>query len=78
MGSAGLSQRQLFGDIPSDVREALGELATDAQVAIQFNRSTPGLTTTLIGMGDPQHVEENLRVAQHPALTPDAFFSLFR
>jgi aryl-alcohol dehydrogenase-like predicted oxidoreductase len=78
MGSAGLSQRQLFGQVPSDVREILGEFSTDAQYAIQFNRSTPGLTTTLIGMGNPQHVEENLRVAQRSALTPDAFFSLFR
>jgi aryl-alcohol dehydrogenase-like predicted oxidoreductase len=78
MGSAGLAQRQLFGQVPSDVRESLGQFETDAQYAIQFNRSTPGLTTTLIGMGNPQHVEENLRVAQHSALAPDEFFAFFR
>jgi aryl-alcohol dehydrogenase-like predicted oxidoreductase len=78
MGSAGLSQRQLFGQVPSDVKEILGEFVTDAQYAIQFNRSTPGLTSTLIGMGNPQHVEENLRVAERAGLTPDAFFALFR
>lgn len=78
MGSAGLAQRQLFGQVPADVREVLGDFETDAQYAIQFNRSTPGLTSTLIGMGNPQHVAENLRVAKRSALAPDEFFALFR
>jgi aryl-alcohol dehydrogenase-like predicted oxidoreductase len=33
----------------------------DPQAAIQFVRSTPGITTALVGMSRVEHVEENLR-----------------
>jgi aryl-alcohol dehydrogenase-like predicted oxidoreductase len=32
----------------------------DPQAAIQFVRSTPGITTALVGMSRVEHVEENL------------------
>ena len=32
----------------------------DPQAAIEFVRSTPGITTALIGMSRVEHVEENL------------------
>jgi aryl-alcohol dehydrogenase-like predicted oxidoreductase len=57
--------------------EAFPGLSTSAQRALQFARSTPGVTTALVGMGRREHVAENLDVARvEPA--PDAVSSLFR
>lgn len=78
VGSAGLYQRRVLGQIPDEVKAALGDFATDAQSAIYFNRSTPGLTTTLVGMSTPDHVAENLVAAQRAGLAPDRFFDLLR
>ncbi|HEY4424706.1 MAG TPA: aldo/keto reductase [Pyrinomonadaceae bacterium] len=36
-----------------------------AQQAIEFVRSTPGITTALIGMSSVEHVEENLAMGLH-------------
>ena len=46
------------------VRIPAGSLATDAQTAIQFVRSTPGVTTALVGMSSVEHVEENLALVR--------------
>ena len=51
--------------------------ATSAQRAIQFVRSTPGLTTALIGMKRAAHVEENLALAQQPLLSPEHLAGIF-
>ena len=77
MGSAALAQAQLLGQIPLALKDMLGDWTTEAQVALQFNRSTPGLTTILVGMGSAHHVEENLAVARAPSLAPEEFFALF-
>jgi aryl-alcohol dehydrogenase-like predicted oxidoreductase len=37
-------------------------LSQDAQRAIQFTRSTPGITVALVGMSKPAHVAENVAV----------------
>lgn len=76
MCSASIQQGQLAGDLPPIVSEIFGELNTDAQRAIQFVRSTPGVTTALIGMSSVAHVEENLRVAQVPPTSVRDFSSL--
>ena len=68
VGSATLYQGQLTRDLPPFVRERLGT-ATDAESAIQFSRSAPGLATALVGMSRAQHVDANLKVAAH-AVTP--------
>jgi aryl-alcohol dehydrogenase-like predicted oxidoreductase len=67
MGSATLYQGRLTHSLPAFVGKALG-MKSDAENAIQFSRSTPGLTTSLIGMGHPGHVTANLK----PALLPPA------
>lgn len=64
VGSAGLLQAWLIGKIPSVLKQVLGDLQTDTLYALQFNRSIPGLTTTLVGMSNPDHVRENLAVAR--------------
>jgi aryl-alcohol dehydrogenase-like predicted oxidoreductase len=64
MGSATLYQARLTQGLPDFVGSVLG-MKTDADNAIQFSRSAPGLTTSLIGMGREEHVAVNLK----PALT---------
>ena len=64
MGSATLYQARLTQGLPDFVSSVLG-MTTDADNAIQFARSAPGLTTALIGMGRKEHVAVNLK----PALT---------
>jgi len=67
VGSATLYQGRLAQGLPEVVGRVLG-LNSDAENAIQFSRSAPGLTTSLIGMGRKQHVAMNLK----PALVPPA------
>jgi aryl-alcohol dehydrogenase-like predicted oxidoreductase len=58
--SATLMQSQLAANLPPAVRELFPALATDAQRAVAFVRSLPGVTTALVGMKQRGHVEENL------------------
>src|SRR5687768_844473 len=64
IASASMLQARLARGLPEQIRERLGELQTDAQTAIQFVRSTPGITTALVGMSRVEHVEENLALVQ--------------
>jgi aryl-alcohol dehydrogenase-like predicted oxidoreductase len=77
MCSASILQSKLTQNLPPFVREALEGLSTDAQRAIQFVRSTPGVTTALIGMSQRSHVEENLSVAKVPPASVEDFFKMF-
>lgn len=78
MASASILQGKLATQLPSFVGEALAGLSTDAQRALQFTRSTPGITTALVGMKSIAHVEENLVVAQAPPASMGQFQKLFR
>ncbi len=72
VSSASILQGQLAHGLPETVREPLGSLATDALTAIQFVRSTPGITTALVGMSSREHVEENLQLVRvEPAHADD-------
>jgi aryl-alcohol dehydrogenase-like predicted oxidoreductase len=64
MCSASIFQGKLAQNLPPFIGAALTGLSTDAQRAIQFVRSTPGVTTALVGMSQRSHVEENLMVAR--------------
>ena len=66
MASASILQGQLARNLPPMVATVLPGLATDAQRALQFVRSTPGIGTALVGMKSAAHVEENARVAAVP------------
>ena len=65
IGSATLQQGQLTHGLPGFVGNILG-LNSDAENAIQFSRSTPGIATSLVGMGHAERVAANLK----PALVP--------
>jgi aryl-alcohol dehydrogenase-like predicted oxidoreductase len=77
MASASVYQGQLTRNLPAVLAEHLPGLATDAQRALQFVRSTPGIGTALVGMKSVQHVEENAGVAATAPVTWDRFQALF-
>lgn len=77
VASASILQGRVAQDVPEALREPLGSLATDAQTAIQFVRSTPGITTALVGMSRPAHVDENLQLTRVEPVLPEDFMRLF-
>ena len=76
IGSATLYQSRLTHGLPDFVSQALG-MKSDAENAIQFSRSTPGLTSSLIGMRRKQHVEANLKPASIPTTPLEQWSKLF-
>jgi len=68
--SAPLYGGRLLGQIPDFVRDAFPEAPSDAMTAIQFVRSTAGITSAVVGMREPEHVAENLRLAGIPRADP--------
>jgi len=77
MASASMYQGQLARNLPTVIGEFLPGLATDAQRALQFVRSTPGLGTALVGMRRREHVDENARLLAVPPLPWETFGKLF-
>jgi aryl-alcohol dehydrogenase-like predicted oxidoreductase len=77
MCSASIFQAKLAQNLPRFVGAALTGLSTDAQRAIQFVRSTPGVTTALVGMSQRSHVEENLMVARTPPASLEQWLRVF-
>jgi aryl-alcohol dehydrogenase-like predicted oxidoreductase len=77
VGSASLYQGRLTDGLPGFVREVLG-FKTDGENAIQFARSAPGLLTALVGMGQREHVAQNLRPALVPPARADVWEKLFQ
>jgi len=76
MGSATLYQGRLLQGLPAFVTHTLG-MKNDSENAIQFARSAPGLTTSLIGMGHPDHVVANLMPALLLPAKADDWVKLF-
>jgi aryl-alcohol dehydrogenase-like predicted oxidoreductase len=76
IGSATLQQGQLTHGLPDFVSRILG-LDSDAENAIQFSRSAPGMTTSLVGMGHKERVDANLRPALIPPMRVEEWNKLF-
>ncbi|MBI3324755.1 MAG: aldo/keto reductase [Candidatus Omnitrophica bacterium] len=74
--SASLLQRQLAA-LPDGIRRLIPGPSTDAQRAIQFARSVPGVAACLVGMKQLAHVNENLGVMAGDPLTSDELGRLF-
>ena len=73
VASASTLQGRVLSAIPENIRAPLGSLRTDAQTAIQFVRSTPGITTALIGMSSEDHVVENMELCKAPVVSQTDF-----
>jgi aryl-alcohol dehydrogenase-like predicted oxidoreductase len=78
MCSASVLQGQLTHDLPAIITDTFPGLETDGQRALQFVRSTPGVTTALVGMKRIEHVEENLNLARTPPAAWEQYSKLFQ
>jgi aryl-alcohol dehydrogenase-like predicted oxidoreductase len=76
--SASLMQGRLARGMPTMLAEAFPGFASDAQRALQFARSTPGVDTALVGMKSAAHVAHNLAAAAQPPATFEALMKLFK
>jgi aryl-alcohol dehydrogenase-like predicted oxidoreductase len=76
VASASLLQGQVARNLPAFVAEALG-LESDAERALQFVRSSPGITTALVGMSRVEHVRANARLVGVAPAIVDQFSKLF-
>jgi len=77
MCSASILQGQLACALPAIIADTFSRLETDGQRALQFVRSTPGVTTALVGMKQIAHVDENLRTAHIPPAPWEQYAKLF-
>ncbi|MGH9814768.1 MAG: aldo/keto reductase [Candidatus Acidiferrales bacterium] len=76
VASASLMQGRLARGLPPVVTQALG-LESDHLRAIQFARSSPGITTALVGMSRAAHVAENLKLVGVAPARQEQFLRLF-
>lgn len=74
--SASIAQGDLAAGMPEEVAEQLaGE--TTAQRAINFARSAPGVTSSLVGASTASHVRENLDAGRYEPMGANAFDAVF-
>jgi aryl-alcohol dehydrogenase-like predicted oxidoreductase len=64
VASASILQSKLADGLPAAVAKSIPGFETDAQRAIQFARSGPGISVALVGMSCVAHVRENLGVSR--------------
>ncbi|MEJ2006840.1 MAG: aldo/keto reductase [Acidobacteriota bacterium] len=76
--SASLLQGRLAQGLPEEFQQWMPGLTTDAQRAIQFARSTPGITCALVGMSRREHLEEDLATASVPPLSLNEYRKMFQ
>lgn len=77
MCSASIMQGKIAQGVPLYIREVLGNPTTDAMSGIQFVRSTPNVTTALVGMSSVAHVAENMELAKIEPVSSDKYQQLF-
>jgi aryl-alcohol dehydrogenase-like predicted oxidoreductase/catechol 2,3-dioxygenase-like lactoylglutathione lyase family enzyme len=76
--SASLLQGRLTRGMPAILSEAFPGFDSDAQRALQFVRSTPGVNVALAGMSSAAHVTHNLATARHPPASFESLMKLFK
>jgi aryl-alcohol dehydrogenase-like predicted oxidoreductase len=75
--SASILQGKLARNLSANVRETLGNPESDALASLQFVRSTPFVTTALVGMSKTSHVEENMSLARIEPVSTETYQQLF-
>lgn len=78
VASASILQSRLALEMPPVLAERIPGLRTDAQRAIQFVRSTPGIRIALVGMSQAAHVIENLEIAAASPASLAAYEQFFQ
>jgi aryl-alcohol dehydrogenase-like predicted oxidoreductase len=78
VASATLLQTRVLGNMPDGASGIFPGLGSDAQRAIQFTRSTPGISVALVGMGRREHVLENLGVARFSPAAREDYLRLYQ
>ena len=76
-GSASILQGRLAVELPEEIGEAFPDAHPGAQAALQFSRSAPGMTASLVGVSSPAHAEEDFGLAQIPPAPEAAVLGLF-
>jgi len=76
-GSASLLQGRLAGDLPEEIEEAFPEASTGGQRALQFARSAPGMSTSLVGVSRIEHAKDNFALTGVSPASPDTVMGLF-
>ncbi|MEZ4215524.1 MAG: aldo/keto reductase [Myxococcota bacterium] len=78
LASAPLFGGRIVGHVPAFVRAAYPETRGDAQCALQFARSTHGVSTVVVGLREPAHVDAAVALARTPPAEPAIAAGLFR
>jgi aryl-alcohol dehydrogenase-like predicted oxidoreductase len=77
VASAPLLQGRLTAGLPEALRTKWPRAISDAQFALEFARSTPGVTVALAGMGRVEHVRENLELRRAAPVAAEEYVRLF-
>ena len=77
VSSASIAQGRLKGGLPEWLGTLFRGSSSDVLRALQFTRSTPGVSVALVGMKSEAHVRENLRIALLPPASVEDFLKLF-
>jgi aryl-alcohol dehydrogenase-like predicted oxidoreductase len=77
MASHALGKGRHAHEANDAVRAALAPLPNDAQRALQFCRSTPGIGTALVGVSTPAHLDDALAVARIPPMAKADYLRLY-
>ena len=77
MASHTLFKGHLATQAMDAVVQTLPLMANHAQRALQFNRSTPGVGTTLVGVSTPAHLADVLAVCQIPPVEKAIYLQMY-
>jgi len=78
LASAPLYGGRLIGRVPDFVRNTFPEARSDAQCALQFVRSSAGITSAVVGLREPDHVAHACELAALPPGAPELAAQLFQ
>ncbi len=77
MASHTLFKGRLAETAMDAVIQTLSTLPNHAQRALQFNRSTPGVGTSLVGISTPSHLDDLLAVSRLPPLEKAVYLKMY-
>ncbi len=78
VGSHGLAKGKLAATDIELLRGAIPDCRNEAQRALQFNRSTPGLGVSLAGISATAHLDDLIEVSRLPPMKRENYLQLYR